>query len=288
MTCIGFAALLAVRAIALLQLCSCRDDDGSMVGTGKRERFPLVALEDHVNPGGVNDAFWATTESYSKANSDVSPYLVPNEWIAGRLAQYLCLPIVPFAILKPYRKREIFASLGMTANRMSPPRCDAAVCLSTFPDLCAGVLIFDILIANCDRHSGNISVDKQSNPTWMRVIDHERALFGFQPREGIKRLNEMWDRLGITAGAVSGGNRHVFLDAVTSSEAIQKWCDRVYSIPKWYIQETCEYVVEMGIGKRECKAAIDFLQHRKQQIFELARANRHEFTSVTNWGLLPL
>lgn len=257
-----------------------------MNGAGKSERFPLIALEDHLNPGGVNDAYWAMTESYSKANSDVSPYLIPNEWIAGRLAQFLCLPIVPFALHKKYRRPDVFASLGMTRKRIPPPPGIPSVCLERFPDICAGTLVFDILIANCDRHARNVRVDKQANPKWMRLIDHDRALFGYLHKGGIERLNEVWSRLGISGGKASGGNRHIYLDAIHSAEAISKWCDRVYKIPDWYIEEICNYVVGMGILKRECKCVIEFLQHRRRNIATLVSENRQEFLSIDNWGWL--
>lgn len=257
-----------------------------MAERAKRDGYPIVAIDDHTRPKGINDAWWVTTESYCKRNSDESPYLIPNEWICGRIAQFLCIPIAPFSILKPFRRSPMFASLGMTSARAEPADARSFECMAAFPHLCAGVLLFDILVANCDRHPGNIKVDNPATPKWMRIIDHERALLGFHAKDGVNRLNEMWDRLGVTAGPVSGGNRHIFLDATHNSEIIWEWVNKISQLPDWYIRETCEFVVGSGINKNECKHTIDFLRYRRDKIETLVADHKAEFSGVKKWGLL--
>jgi hypothetical protein len=254
----------------------------------KRDWYPIGAVADQMRAksDGVNDGYWLTTESYSKANSDESPYCVANEWICGRIAQYLCLPIAPFAILKPPRQRPYFASLGMTPNRMAPENGEPAVCMERFPDTCTGVLVFDILIANSDRQYRNVKVDTPGDPTWMRILDHERALLGCMPKDGKALLGSLWRRLGVSGGAVSLGTRHIYLDLVDNSELLFKWVLRVKSIPEWYIDHACEYAESTGINKSEQKAAARFLKYRKQHIDSLIVEHKDHFTGMKFWGYL--
>jgi hypothetical protein len=250
--------------------------------------YPIAPVADQMRAvsDGVNDGYWIPTKSYSKANSDESPYCIANEWICGRIAQFLCLPIAPFAILKPPKQKPFFASLGMTPERTTPKDGDPAVCMERFPEICTGILVFDILIANSDRRAGNVKVDTPGDPSWMRIIDHERALFGCMPKDGKEQLSAMWSRLGITGGAVSLGTRHIFLDLVNKSDVLFEWVSRVYALPDWYIESTCEYAQPYGITKSECKAAIKFLKERRRELDALIVQHKAQFKSIKQWELL--
>src|SRR4051812_34247422 len=121
--------------------------------------FAFTARASHPS-SGVNDAWILTSQSVARENSDNSPYLIPNEWISGRIAEFLCLPVPPFALMRRYpRHRGMFASLRFGIGDLPPDDFRPAVFARQHPRLTTGILLFDALIANEDRHAGNISVD---------------------------------------------------------------------------------------------------------------------------------
>ena len=113
--------------------------------------------------GGVNDSWIVTSDFIGKTNTDNSPYLIANEFIAASLAQYLRLPVPPFGLMKePGRHKGhkmMFASLRFTRTDAMPDDFEPDICCLKLPFLCTGILLFDALIANADRHRGNIQCD---------------------------------------------------------------------------------------------------------------------------------
>ncbi|MBL0035370.1 MAG: hypothetical protein IPP26_06280, partial [Flavobacteriales bacterium] len=66
------------------------------------------------------------------------------------------------------------------------------------PFLATGLLLFDIWVANCDRHVKNFEVDYSTTPVSMNIFDHGHALFGYVGGQGEARLNALMNRLGIS------------------------------------------------------------------------------------------
>ena len=58
--------------------------------------------------------------------------------------------------------------------------------LQRLPDVCTGIVLFDVLIANCDRHDDNLVVDNDIAPREIYVYDHDIALFGYWAGGGHK------------------------------------------------------------------------------------------------------
>src|SRR3990170_1752400 len=71
----------------------------------------------------------------------------------------------------------------LTPDDVVPHRCCAAL-----PQICSGILLFDLLVANSDRHVGNLKVDDPDNPLEIDVFDHDRALFGAVAGQATVRL----------------------------------------------------------------------------------------------------
>ncbi|MBN2476463.1 MAG: hypothetical protein JXB62_17750 [Pirellulales bacterium] len=123
----------------------------------------------------MNDVWAIKTKAIGKDNSD-NPYLIANEWIAGSVAQFLGLPVPPFALMRKRDRRTVmFASISFEGET-TPRDVEPSVLWAKHPRLCTGILLFDILIANCDRHAGNIKVDNRIAPKKVHVFDHEHAL----------------------------------------------------------------------------------------------------------------
>jgi hypothetical protein len=234
----------------------------------------------------TNDAWVLTTESVGRENSDESPYLIPNEWICGQLAQFLRLPVPPFALMRRNSTRKgMFASLRFGVGDTPPNDTRPQVLVQRHPRLCAGILLFDVLVANEDRHTGNISVDDPVEPREVRIFDHDRAIFGCFRNYGPQRLRNLQVRLGVSGGSGTGGCRHCLLDAITTDANFVEWYGRIADIPDWFINEICDEVRGLGAKKACAEAACRFLKRRKRELPELIRNHRNEFPSVRQWGV---
>ena len=113
------------------------------------------------------------------------PYRFANELVCGRLAQFLLLPMPPFGFTYFGGQRGVnlpkglmFSELDFDYERRTPVMPEIAACIEFLPELCAGILLFDIFVANWDRHLGHLWCDSLLKPTRLMIYDHDLALFG--------------------------------------------------------------------------------------------------------------
>ncbi len=226
----------------------------------------------------------------AKQNSpEAAPYCIPNEWICGELGRFLRLPIPPVSIVSETSGGPFFASLDFNLAGDSLPPVNVAKCEQALPHLSAGLLIFDIWVANCDRHAENFSVDFLGAPPRMNIFDHSHALFGYSAEHGEARLIALRDRLGIswtTNNAVdSGQHRHCLLDAVNVDTHFSFWLNRISATPDFYIEEICKDARPYGLTPQETAAVVGFLKHRRDNLREIINNHRDEFSAITTWSL---
>ena len=239
---------------------------------------------------GVNDAYSVRGNFVARENNPGSPYLIPNEIISGNVAQFLKLPIPPFGLMRQIGAHKgyktMFASMRFTRRDSEPDDFAPEACFECMPDLCTGIILFDILIANEDRHSQNIQTNSATRPTIIRIIDHDRSLLGVFKRNGLQRLKKLEGRLGISGGAVTGGNRHCLIDHVTTTEHFSKWLTRIEAIPDWFIEETCLNITKFGATLHELAEVAQFLKNRKRSIHKIINDNISEFTRISERSLI--
>lgn len=178
-----------------------------------------------------------------------------------------------------------FASLDFNLVGGALPPVDVRACVAQLPELSTGLLVFDCLIANCDRHRSNFAVDFSSSPPRMSIFDHSHALFGYNAGSGVARLTELRARLAMSGGPVTRANRHCLLDYLNTSQHFQFWTRRVEALPDFQIEEACRQAVGLGITSEEAEAAIDFLKFRRTNIRSIIMDHKSEFRSVSVWGL---
>jgi hypothetical protein len=152
--------------------------------------------------------------------------------------------------------------------------------------LCAGIVVFDIFVANCDRHKGNIKVDNPAKPSIIRLIDHERALFYKDAKDGIKRLKSRADRLGIADGMDSAFEWHVLVELIDSADNLSHWVRRVKDIPDWFLESVCREVKSLALTEWEFHAVVAFLKERRDKLGQLILDNRTRFPKVKQWPLI--
>lgn len=188
--------------------------------------------------------------------------------------------------MKSGRSKGMFASLKFTGTDTDPDDSRPEVCVKLLPRLCTGILLFDILIANSDRHEGNVAVDDPDKPTRIHVFDHDRAIFGIWDGDGRKRLRELHDRLGCSGGSKTSGNTHCFLKHLDTSEHFIEWIERIERIPKWFLRDICEEVIGCGIKASEARAAFEFLNLRRRGFRDLINSHRDKFESIRTWVMI--
>jgi hypothetical protein len=218
-------------------------------------------------------------------NSKVLLYCVPNEHICAEIGRFLGLPIPPSGLV--YKQgndpEHFFASLNFNLCKSQLPPIDPARCAAELEFETAGVILFDILIANNDRHQNNLSVDTSQNPPKLTVFDHSHALFGDTNGVGRTRLITLREKLGI----IEQGRRHCLLSAIKRDFFFREWIDRIKGLPNYLIDQACDATVPLNmITAGEALAAKDFLKYRKSEIETIIKAHKLEFTAISQWSLL--
>ena len=130
-----------------------------------RGRYRIVAFGQQLGIG-VAGSYWATISAVAKCNGPNAPYCIPNEWICGEIGRFLCLPVPPAGIIHAPQANppNWFASLDFNLTGNALPPVDPTRCTGELPELSTGLLLFDILVANRDRHRQNFSVDFLASP----------------------------------------------------------------------------------------------------------------------------
>jgi hypothetical protein len=239
---------------------------------------------------GVAGSRYVYLSAVAKENSAAAaPYCIPNELICGELGRFLRLPVPPVGIVSQASRGPLFASLDFSLAGNSLPPVNVVNCVQILPSLSAGLLLFDIWVANCDRHAENFSVDFLSTPPQMNIFDHSHALFGYAAGQGEARLATLRDRLGIswtTNNPVdSGQHRHCLLDAVNVDNHFTFWLDRIRATPDFYIEEVCQDAAPYGLTAQEVAAVIAFLKVRRDTLRGIVNNHRPEFSAIQAWSL---
>jgi hypothetical protein len=216
-------------------------------------------------------------------------YIVANEYICAKMGEFIGLPIPPFAIVQGQGSHPDpwFVSLDFNLTGKPLPDIDPVECVAHFPSLSVGVVMFDVWIANSDRHIGNINMDHpMSRAPRINVFDHSHALFGLA---GPDRLKKLRDALGITESANTGANRHCLIDELQGEQFFDEWFNRIRLTPDFFIDDCCASVAELGIlTPHEKELAADFLKHRRDSIQDIAMSDVKEFPGIRTpsffWG----
>jgi hypothetical protein len=177
-----------------------------------------------------------------------------------------------------------FASLDYGKREVSPTDMNPdALCVKQ-PRLATGIVILDILVANQDRHEGNIKVDSKTDPTSVVVFDHDQTLFGRRAATGVNRLNQVDGKLGFTK---LGGQyeMHKVAKSLHTSVYFDEWVERAESIPDRFINEIVDEAAELGLTATEVSVAKQFLRVRKRSLRDIIKSNK-PFFPISDWGVL--
>lgn len=238
----------------------------------------------HVSDG-VSDTRRVRLEGFAKVNSVTYPYCVANEFLASKLGVRLGITMPPGTLVKADDLGEPgWATL--TFGDALPP-IDPRSVVSARPDMSAGVVVFDILIVNTDRHTRNLAYRPSEGR--LEVFDHSHALFGPDAASVAERFSRARSHLAVT-GAWPRTNRHCLIDHVTSAIALMGWAEKIQrELADEFIIEGCREVAQFGIGPSQAESdeMAMFLRNRRDALKDLIRENRSEFRAIDSedWGM---
>jgi hypothetical protein len=242
--------------------------------------YRAVAWKNPVGQGATG-TYYVELAGYAKRNSPQQPYLVANEYVASRIGQLLGLPVPPGAIIEGQQAGERgWVTLAFAELKDQLPPANPSEVVKDLPQLAAGVFVFDLLIANTDRHPGNLSYLPSRKR--LDVFDHSHALFGNQLGQIPAHLRSLQDDF-----AVDG---HCLLGLLSQpGDILGRVDDAERRVGDIFLREICREVGAAGVGVTPIEATrlFNFLRHRRDNLRSLVDNHRYHFKSipVDRWGL---
>lgn len=221
------------------------------------------------NPVGIGatGALHVGIAGIAKPNSPALPLVVPNELVCGLLARAILLPTPPGFIIE-HNSERYYVSLNFNLAGQDLPPADASKIVASHQQLAAGIVLFDIWIANNDRHNGNIAYDQTSDR--VEIFDHSHVHF-----------SDDSTALAAKATDLAIGS-HCLASELLSLDGMVFWNDRIQAIPEFYIRATLDAAVEVGLPLDRVDPCLVFLLDRRTNLLDLVKTNRGSFPKVNN------
>lgn len=250
------------------------------------------------NPAGARAGYVTPVElhGFAKISTADKPNVVANEFVAHRLGLLMGLPVVPGAAMLVSAKDRTLAWVSLAFDgdiRKQTPSVKPEQLATAEPNLTAGIVVFDLLIANLDRHRRNLAYRQTGRPKGERValFDHDHSLWGnsgLSPRDHLDRVRGQFTLDGPGVSNLRR-SRHCLLAHITSLCDLEEWCSRARKLlPDPVITQACLEAAALGGGPNQGDAdALDFfLRMRRDSLFKLIQDNLHHFPSTQPDGTL--
>jgi hypothetical protein len=226
---------------------------------------------------GATGAVYAQVSAVCKKNGQC-PYYVPNELVSAELGRILRLPVPPGFIVLDTTQGAYYASLDFNLTGVALPPVIAANFIATFRHELAAIVVFDIFIANPDRHPGNLSADY--NPPTFNLFDHSHALLGSGTAgTGAAALHAAENSVALNAN-------HAVIAGVDNEQALISAIERVELIPDYFIDSIVQEATQYGLLADESHLLRTFLRNRKMQVRHLISSNKGLFPGIAQWSVL--
>lgn len=231
--------------------------------------------------GGISGAVEVQMLGVAK-DETVEPYSLNNEYVGNRLASALGLPCPPGTIAITSSGQKMFVSLRYSAGGTSLPPVDAQELVADHASWAAGIVAFDVWIANWDRHAGQIAYVR--GVSGVSIIDHGRAL--------LRLPNPVAGGPDITGVAITAqrDETHLYpqsclLPYVSRLDLLEHWSERIDAVPDALLDEVCASSARLTLCTQAEAAALgDFLKHRKKRVLDYLRTSRPSMPLVTGWS----
>lgn len=219
-------------------------------------------------------------KGFAKSNHKLSPYCVPNEVVCAELARTLGLPVPAYTIANVGKRA--FVSVDFNHGGQRWPTAIPAQCVTLLPKLCTGVVLFDILVVNTDRHPTNLALLDASGAPRLAIFDHDRALFGHVRDKGVERLAFAAGRIAVDKAPFAGHDTdkaQCLMDPLPDDRHFDDWLGRIEAIPDFLIDDLAARAVDLGCTQAEGTALREFLKTRRRELRSLVKPYRDCLTA---------
>lgn len=237
---------------------------------------------------GASNAQQVEMAGYAKTATSGNPFVVVNEFIAWKLGVVAGLPIPPGALLVNDQgdpAQVTWVSLNYLPEFRLMPDVDPAAVVAAFPELAAGVIAFDYIIANTDRNAGNLALIEGSmlasggieQGKRLEIFDHSHAL-AYKPDANktlIEHLSSIRDHFVI--------NGNCLLPHVTSAGYLLAWAGRLQErLTDAVIREACweAPMITGELTNADAQALANLLRHRRDMVAKELHAHAADFKAI--------
>lgn len=237
--------------------------------------YGIEAVAGAAPLGGVTGAKHVMIHGVAKANTTNDESITVNEFIAARIALCMGLPIAPGTLVRTDTGALIYVMMRFGTKGETLPPVDPAAVIANNPHACAGIAMFDDLIANDDRHPGNLAFNPQVG---VGIFDHSHALLGPGPRSsGMTRLQSIGDQPRFNG---------CLLPHLTEYSHLRYWADRIEKINPDLLGHISTTLTQHGLTTAaEAEAIRSWLSARIGNVQSRLQAAQAYFPGVTEWGL---
>lgn len=248
--------------------------------------FRLLSLEQAVGVG-VTGARYVGVSGVAKLHT-MGRYTAANEWVCAELAKLLRVPTPPSFLSTSDGGALHFVSADFSLSREALPPIAPETVAGQQPTLSAIIVAFDALIANADRHNGNLA----SHPitSQLMVFDHSHALFGWDSvGSGIPWLEAVRNDLGILGRDPNGngrGSRHCLVDHLASTADLCSSANRIARLDRELVREIAAEAARFDVPDVEVRFLERFMVERCDLLPELFEAALRHFPRLDQGSLL--
>jgi hypothetical protein len=196
------------------------------------------------------------------------PFIVANELVCCNVARALLLPCPPGALMESGADTYFFSLDFNLAGQALPPVSPSAI-VQVFPDLAWGIIVFDALIMNTDRHSHNIAHDTVTDR--IQIFDHSHAYL--TPGGDIDQT-----LAARSANLAIGG--HCLAGEINTATGLDSWIEKAKQIPDYFIDGIVEAGCGCGIPPDRKDLLASFMKNRRDNLGSLFSANMANFPKV--------
>ena len=217
---------------------------------------------------GVTGSYHVGVAGVAKKATTAAPYIVANELFCNSMARLLLLPCPPGATLEkagePY-----FFSLDFNLAGQALPPISASTIVSANPRLAWGIILFDVLVMNDDRHNQNIAHDTATQK--VQIFDHSHAF--------VRPHGDVSATLKANDGNICIGG-HCLAQEINTLDGFETWIDRIKTIPDYFIEGLVEASCLVGLPAANKTECVDFMKKRRAGILEIITNNEDKFPKL--------
>jgi hypothetical protein len=206
----------------------------------------------------------------AKKATPAAPYIVANELICSMIARVMLLPCPPGALVE-HAGETYFCSLDFNTAGHALPPASPSVVVADCPEFSWGIILFDILVMNSDRHPHNLSYNQTTRT--ITIFDHSHAFM--QPNGDVDAI------IAANKGIPAIGG-HCLSQEISQWKGYAAWISRIGAIPDYYMEGVIEEGCQIGLPPAKKSVIYDFIRNRRDTIDAIVINNKGIFPKLTS------